>query len=478
MDKIVSREHKWEVEKLVELQNQDLLYANPEYQRGITWTVFQRQRLLDSVLRGYPLPKFYLHRVGYRDEQLNLYNERLEIVDGQQRLHAIAEYLRGRFALLDPSEENTRFPLFLRKTKTPWAGKRFSDLDDSLQDRVNGFGLTVVEIEEASKDQVRDLFVRLQSGTDLKPQERRDAYPGEFCRFIFNVGGKDRLVGGHPFFNDPGVKSIEPDTPKSREFAAQLAMTIINLEQRGTFSDVNSKDLDHFYYENVGFAHEGPMAQLVECFFGEMQILLAGQGRPPFAKHEVYHLAALWLHLREGYAPDWKDRIADVAMDFSQNAAEASESAKLNNPNDFWLRYGSRAQGSGTNTARSFARRHEFYLEWMRDRLKPTELDPKRSFRRIEREIMWFRLGGVCAYAKEDFCPSGTRMRFDEAQVHHVLPYSRGGSTCVENAVLTHDSCNARIGDRHMPVMLPHREIMQGVSTQDCVCKPNEEYVP
>ncbi|MBK9982969.1 MAG: DUF262 domain-containing protein [Saprospiraceae bacterium] len=38
-----------------------MLTINSEYQRGQVWNSGQQKRLIDSVLRGYPLPIIYLH---------------------------------------------------------------------------------------------------------------------------------------------------------------------------------------------------------------------------------------------------------------------------------------------------------------------------------------------------------------------------------------------------------------------------------
>jgi uncharacterized protein with ParB-like and HNH nuclease domain len=38
-----------------------VLKVNPEYQRGAVWKLDQKKKLIDSVLRGYPLPLIYLH---------------------------------------------------------------------------------------------------------------------------------------------------------------------------------------------------------------------------------------------------------------------------------------------------------------------------------------------------------------------------------------------------------------------------------
>lgn len=38
--------------------------TNPDYQRPAVWTRAQKQLLIDSMLRDYDIPKFYLHQTG------------------------------------------------------------------------------------------------------------------------------------------------------------------------------------------------------------------------------------------------------------------------------------------------------------------------------------------------------------------------------------------------------------------------------
>ncbi len=51
------------VHDLLQLKAQQMLFPNPEYQRGAVWTPAQKKKLVDSVLRGYPIPLFYLHHI-------------------------------------------------------------------------------------------------------------------------------------------------------------------------------------------------------------------------------------------------------------------------------------------------------------------------------------------------------------------------------------------------------------------------------
>lgn len=49
------------VDDLLQWKANKMLTANAEYQRGVVWKDPQRKRLIDSVMRGYPIPLIYLH---------------------------------------------------------------------------------------------------------------------------------------------------------------------------------------------------------------------------------------------------------------------------------------------------------------------------------------------------------------------------------------------------------------------------------
>ena len=66
-------------------RNHDLR-VNPEYQRGPKWSVPQQQSLIDSLLRGYDLPLFYVHLKPRLNQFTRETETTVELVDGQQRL--------------------------------------------------------------------------------------------------------------------------------------------------------------------------------------------------------------------------------------------------------------------------------------------------------------------------------------------------------------------------------------------------------
>ena len=74
------------IDQLLNLRRNEMLKANPEYQRGEVWNRTQQKKLIDSVMRGYPIPLIYLHHI--RRTVAGMQREDFEIIDGQQRINA------------------------------------------------------------------------------------------------------------------------------------------------------------------------------------------------------------------------------------------------------------------------------------------------------------------------------------------------------------------------------------------------------
>ena len=100
------------VEQLVENKERQRMIANPEYQRGEVWKPHQQKKLIDSIFRGYQLPIFYLHNISEEFSDGGRM-DRLEIIDGQQRVNALHRFVKGDFRLYDVDDCAAQFPTFL-----------------------------------------------------------------------------------------------------------------------------------------------------------------------------------------------------------------------------------------------------------------------------------------------------------------------------------------------------------------------------
>jgi len=74
------------IEKLVNWLKHDKIDLNPSYQRNFIWSTNDQNELIDTILKGFPLPNFFLYQKP---------NGSYEMVDGQQRTTTIYSFLKG-----------------------------------------------------------------------------------------------------------------------------------------------------------------------------------------------------------------------------------------------------------------------------------------------------------------------------------------------------------------------------------------------
>lgn len=168
----------WTIDKLYELKGN--INPKPQYQRTAVWQQAKKKLLVDSILRGYDIPKFYLRETP--NDLLYAY----EVTDGQQRMRAIWEFIDGDFSLdeADIDNFNTR-------------GLDFSTLQ-THEDRFeffNSYQINIALIKEASQEEIRTLFARLQMGDRLNPVELRHALSSNIGNAIASI------VDNHDFFD-------------------------------------------------------------------------------------------------------------------------------------------------------------------------------------------------------------------------------------------------------------------------------------
>lgn len=100
---------------------QDLFYVNRRYQRKLVWGVEEKRLLVDSMIRGIPLPAILIVKFDISNEKKNI----LEIVDGMQRLNAIISFVLGEYGIeyngkkcyFDPNANNETFQLLMNGDK-------------------------------------------------------------------------------------------------------------------------------------------------------------------------------------------------------------------------------------------------------------------------------------------------------------------------------------------------------------------------
>jgi len=139
-------------------------YEIAEWQRGEVWSRDKRQLLLDSILRGWHVPKFYLVKVSDSPETW-------EVVDGQQRLATIFEFLDNSLPLSADTAQD-------------FGGRYYNDLAPDVSDRFDDYKIDYEEITDAQEGEAEEYFRRLQQGLPLTAAEQLNAVPGNLTKFV------------------------------------------------------------------------------------------------------------------------------------------------------------------------------------------------------------------------------------------------------------------------------------------------------
>lgn len=146
--------------------------VNPKYQRSDkVWPPAARSFLVESIILGYPIPKFYLHQI----TDLKSKKAIKEIVDGQQRSRTIYEFFHNKLRLSKALDtERAR-------------GKTYDQLDADLQAKFLNYRLSIDLFVATSESEIRESFKRLNSYTvPLNAEEKRHAvWQGEFKWFVY-----------------------------------------------------------------------------------------------------------------------------------------------------------------------------------------------------------------------------------------------------------------------------------------------------
>lgn len=211
----------WTINKLE--RSYSSIDPKPQYQRTSVWQPNKKKLLIDSILRGYDLPKFYLREI----PQNKMYD--YEVTDGQQRIRAILEFINGGFKL----DEN----IFEDNYNTK--GLDYKQLKESTKyyTRFKNFKLTIAVIKEASQEEIRTLFARLQMGERLNPVELRHALSSNIGNLIYSI------TENHSFFNKD-CKIIN-----SRYKHQDYLDNAITLSYYDAVRNIKATDMRHLYLE-------------------------------------------------------------------------------------------------------------------------------------------------------------------------------------------------------------------------------------
>lgn len=418
------------IQALIYLYENDQLNLEPGFQRDSVWSTPDRAKLIDSILRNYPLPSVFLYKREHDGDYI------YDVIDGKQRIESILMFMgliKGhRFStttqLSDDTEKETIDWKVLCKRK--------------LQHKVTGYKVQSMEVSGELAD-IINLFVRINStGKALTPAEKRHAkyYNSEFLRAAGKVAERYE-----DYFRSNNILSKNQITRmKHVELICELMVSI----HEGDVIN-KKKALDKVMdSESISGKHVKEVREQCVKTLNRLKTMFPHLKTTRFCQlSDFYTLAVIiWQFEKNGRILTDKKRniIAfDLLRNFSNGVDAARESQRIVKglqPGQELYREYLLTVSQSTDDIKQ-RRKREGILKGILESLYEKK-DDVRIFSMEQRRIIW----NTEDEPKCAIC--GRSVTWKDYTADHIKPHSKGGETVIANAALTHRSCNSKKGNR------------------------------
>lgn len=376
---------------------------NPEYQRDSVWKKEQKVYLIDTILKGYDIPKLYI---------LKLKDDTYDVVDGQQRIRTLNEFIEDEFSLSASGYEGE------------YSGRKFSQLPPKVRGSIDEFELHIVELtgDRWTDEVIRDIFLRLQKGTPLNPAEKRRALTGGVATVVSELAS-------HAFFSE--CSQISDSRFGYEDAAAKILHLVFEGEKHGLKAAAIAKT----YKVNKDLSSGDKRVQAIKRAMNYLSKAMSGN--PYFKKYSALSVTTAMVELMDKYS--FKNREDDVAALLTSIEERRLKNDKLStqdrNYDEELAKLTAAARSDRTDHLKW---RKKFYLNKLLSLdLKP--VDPDRRFEKQVLSVLLNRQGFKCAICN-------CEITAQTSEVDHIRAHSRGGETDMDNAQLLCIKCNRSKG--------------------------------
>jgi hypothetical protein len=207
----------------------------PKFQRRGVWSTPARSFLIDTLIRGLPVPPIYLRVTQSKDRKRIV----REVIDGQQRISSVLSFIDDEYPLS-------------KSLRVPYAGKRYSELDNNKKKAIRTYDFICEVFHGISDSEVLEIFARLN--TNSVPLNKQELRNGRFFGYFKQTAYRLALEylqfwRRHRIFTEQSI---------ARMLEVELTSELI-IAQLDGLQD-KKKSIDTFYRNYDGdFPHQKPV---------------------------------------------------------------------------------------------------------------------------------------------------------------------------------------------------------------------------
>jgi hypothetical protein len=246
-------------------------YEIPDWQRDKVWGPEKQRKLLDTILRGWKLPKFYFLKTGAGPDTF-------DVVDGQQRLSAIWRFLDGDIQL-SPDTTND------------FGSESYKGLSDANSDAFDDYEIEYDVITDATDEEVKDFFQRLQAGLPLTTSEKLNSVHSKLRDYCAKLSE-------HPFFANSSTVADR------RHGYFDICSKVATLEIEGMDSGLRFEDVKEVFLANANFSSSSAAAKRIRSSFDLLHALFPERSRALRQRSMVQSVISLVCHLKRAGMTD------------------------------------------------------------------------------------------------------------------------------------------------------------------------------
>jgi hypothetical protein len=411
------------------------LDPRPSFQRGYVWDKNKATKLIESILLHVPLPLVYT-----AEEESGLE----VVIDGQQRLTTCFSFIDGFFPLSKKDEERQqrgevvkRRPFKLGKMKILAHLEKlgYAELPSDLKKTINNFNIQIIKISKESHPDVKfEIFERLNTGSvALADQEIRNCiYRGPYNDLLCNLANNvtfQKILG----ISDSAIRM--QDVELVLRFMAFNEVTYLNYnEKMRGFLNNHMRDKRQISDENQEkyrkeFSHAVDLSFSV---FGEKAFRRYSEGNDNVhsgkweraVNKAVYDVIMFWFARYEKRdVIENKDRIREKYIEMCVHDRDFNDAITL-----------------GTADAGRVKTRFKKWGDALEEIIKKRD-NQARLYSFAEKSAL-YESNKTCRICLQQIA------HIDDCEVDHIVPFSQGGDTNIENAQLAHRFCNRSKGNR------------------------------
>lgn len=378
------------------------LIPDPDWQRGYIWKLRDEQLLIDSIIRGMPIPKFYLTEEYDARKGASIHYA----VDGQQRLKAIHRFLDNNFSIQIEAREYF-----------------FKDLDRSMQQKITTYKLNGHYLEDFTQADINFLFQRLnRTGIKLTNME---VWNNEFAEtkvllMVKEIKQEHRSLYEDIVYTEENIKRMLP---------LDDIIDLCNCLNKDSIEGGGKRELESFL-KNKKDIPDNESAKLKSKFrkvIINLQEVLPKQDIEASLYSKRTHFISLFLAiglLIPGYYILTNTaQLKDDLLDFIQDPPDEYKESVLG------------AIRQKTKREKRARMLQDIVLKHSK------ELDENRIFPESLKQMLWRQYNHVCQICNK-------KIQYQNATLDHIVPWAKGGKTEESNAQLAHKRCNQRKRDK------------------------------